>query len=244
MRASGGPEVAQYTKDDIKRLRVEADLTQAQLAEKLGVWQTQVSAWETGKTAIGEEHQRLLSMLFGRSEGSVSNPFGDWLKREREKRNWTVQELASKAEVSAPAIYNIEAGRISNPRQGTKDRIARALSVEIPSDVTELVDSESEIKGLGIFTDFDPHAKDDLPATSGIYVLYDVSERPVYVGQGKDIASRIKDHHEKFWFKHPIVDTASYIEVKNAALREQIESLLMKFLKSNAVLNKQKVERN
>lgn len=235
--------MAQYTGADIKRLRVEAGLTQTQLAEKLGTWQAQVSAWETGKSPISDEHQRQLAKLFGKSEGAVSNPFGDWLKRERERRNWTVQELASKAEVSAPAIYNIEAGRISNPRQGTKDRLAKALSIEIPSDVTELVKSESEIKGLGVFTDFDPHSKDDLPTASGIYVLYDVSERPVYVGQGRNIGTRIKDHHEKFWFKHPIVDTASYIEVKDETLREQIESLLIKFLKSNAVLNKQKVER-
>lgn len=233
-----------FTGEDIKRLRVEADLTQMQLAEKLGVWQTQVSAWETGRSLIGEEHQKLVAKLFGKSESAVANPFGDWLKRERERRNLTVQELASKAEVSAPAIYNIEAGRITNPRSGTRDRLATALSVDVPTDVTDLVKSESEIKGLGIFTDFDPHAKDDLPTASGIYVLYDVSERPVYVGQGKSIAARIKDHHEKFWFKHPIVDTASYIEVKDEALREQIESLLIKFLKSNAVLNKQKVERS
>lgn len=232
-----------YTAADIKRLRVEADLTQNQLAEKLGVWQAQVSAWETGKVAVGEEHQRTLARLFGKSEGAVSNPFGDWLKRERERRNWTVQELATTSDVSAPAIYNIEAGRISNPRQATKDRLSKALNIEVPSDVSELVQTDSEIKGLGIFTDFDPHSKEDLPTAAGIYVLYDVSERPVYVGQGKSIGVRIKDHHEKFWFKHPIVDTASYIEVKEPNLREQIESLLIKFLKSNAVLNKQKVER-
>ena len=231
-----------FTGADIKRLRLEANLTQAALAKKLGVSQPAVSVWELGTTP-GEKQQARLAKVFGKSSLAVSNPFGSWLKRERENCKLTVQELAVKAGLSATVIYHIESGRISNPRQKTKGRLAAALKVQIPSDVTDVVKSESEIKGMGSLTDFDPHSKEDLPSAAGIYVLYDVSERPVYVGQGKNISTRIKDHHEKFWFKHPIVDTASYIEIAEEDLRVRIESLLIKFLKSNAVLNKQKVER-
>ena len=74
-------------------------------------------------------------------------------------------------------------------------------------------------------------------------MLYDISERPVYVGEGRDVRSRIKEHEEKFWFKQPIVESASWIKIKDSKLRSQIEKLLIKFLKSNAVLNKQNVDR-
>jgi transcriptional regulator with XRE-family HTH domain len=235
--------MARFNGADIKRLRVEADLTQTQLAEKMKVSQTMISAWETGRVAISGDTEKQLSQLFGRQRSGSSNPFGSWLKREREKRNWTVQELANKAKISAPAIYNIEAGRITTPRGQTKEAIADALNTTIPSDVAELVKSESEIAGLGSFLGFDPHERDEWPDAPGVYVLYDLTDRPVYIGQGRNIAIRIRDHEQKKWFLSPIVETASYIEVPDEQLREQIESLLIKFLKSNAVLNKQKVDR-
>jgi len=68
-------------------------------------------------------------------------------------------------------------------------------------------------------------------------------ERPLYVGEGGNIRNRIKDHAQKFWFKAPIVDTGAYIRIDDVELRKKVETLLIKFLKSNAVLNKQNVER-
>ena len=74
-------------------------------------------------------------------------------------------------------------------------------------------------------------------------MFYDVSQRPIYVGMSDDVRRRILDHSEKFWFKAPIVETGSYVEIKDKTLRRQVETLLIKFLKSNAVLNRQNVER-
>ena len=54
---------------------------------------------------------------------------------------------------------------------------------------------------------------------------------------------RISEHEDKFWFKPPIVESGSYIEIVDKRLRKQIETLLIKFLKSNAVLNIKNVER-
>jgi hypothetical protein len=78
-----------------------------------------------------------------------------------------------------------------------------------------------------------------------VYVFYDISERPVYVGRAVKltIADRVRDHNDKFWFKRPIVDSAAYIQINDEALCTQLEQVLIKFLKSNAVLNKQFVER-
>jgi excinuclease UvrABC nuclease subunit len=97
---------------------------------------------------------------------------------------------------------------------------------------------------MGSLEDFDPHDDEDLPTEPGIYVLYDISQRPVYVGEGKNVRKRIRDHQEKFWFKRPIVETASWIRVADDTLRLQIETLMIKFLKSNAVINKQNVDRS
>jgi transcriptional regulator with XRE-family HTH domain len=155
----------------------------------------------------------------------------------------SVAELSEKSGVSMPAIYGLEAGRIENPRKETVRKLERALGEEAPSDVKEEMEEEANIEGLGSFTDFDPHDNENLPSASGVYVLYDISERPIYVGMGADISKRIKDHREKFWFKEPIVETGSYVEINDELLRRQLETLLIKFLKSNAVINKQSVDR-
>jgi hypothetical protein len=47
----------------------------------------------------------------------------------------------------------------------------------------------------------------------------------------------------EFWFKQPIVDAAAFIPIEDEKLRKQVEKILIRFLKSNAVLNKQNVER-
>ncbi|MCA3006015.1 MAG: helix-turn-helix domain-containing protein [bacterium] len=228
---------------EIKRKRVAADLTQTQLAGKLGVSQAQVSIWETGKAAVPPEHLPLLQQLFGDDSIGTDNPFGDWLRRQREDQNLTVQELADKAGLTPPTIYNIEAGRIAAPRQGTKDRLAAALNVPIPADVQELVRAESDIAGLGTWQEFEPHDPKQLPVVAGVYVLYDRTNRPVYVGQSINIESRIKDHRQKKWFIEEFISTASYIEVVDDTLRKQIEMLLIKFMKTNALLNERGVDR-
>jgi excinuclease UvrABC nuclease subunit len=76
-----------------------------------------------------------------------------------------------------------------------------------------------------------------------LYVFYDVSDRPVYVGKAEVIKKRVSDHVDKFWFKYPIVSHAAYVEIKGTILRHQVEQVLIKFLKSNAVINKQSVDR-
>ena len=95
-------------------------------------------------------------------------------------------------------IYNIEAGRISNPRPATIKKLESALGAEIPTEVKDETREEATIKDVGELVDFDPHDDDDLPSTPGIYVLYDISERPIYVGQGTAIKKRIRDHQDKF----------------------------------------------
>jgi len=54
------------TKEEVKRLRTDAGLTQTQLAERMGLGvggQVTVSRWESGALNISEPHARLLAIL-------------------------------------------------------------------------------------------------------------------------------------------------------------------------------------
>ena len=66
----------------------------------------------------------------------------------------------------------------------------------------------------------------------------------IYVGQATNIADRIQDHLDKFWFKRPIVELGAYIEINDKKLRNQVETVLIQFLKKNAVINKNKTARD
>lgn len=241
----------------IRRARVEQGLSQTAVAEKLGTNQAMVSQWETGKKSPKPaELDQLRRVLDIKSPGrrrkgaeaaqvpaQMERAFGRWLERTRTDAGLSVPELAEKSGVSAVAIYNIEAGKSRNPRVPTRQKLERALKQVTPDEVVEASEESSAIEGLGPLEDFDPHDKKDRPSCSGVYVFYDVSERPVYVGKGENIARRVRDHEEKFWFKAPIVANAAYIEIAEANLRHQVEQVLIKFLKSNAVINKQSVDR-
>jgi len=96
---------------------------------------------------------------------------------------------------------------------------------------------------VGDLIEFNPHDSRAYPTVAGIYVLYDVSERPLYIGQGGSIDKRLRSHSDKFWFKSPIVESASYVRIDNKLLRERIEALLIRFLKSHAVINRKLVDR-
>jgi hypothetical protein len=58
----------------------------------------------------------------------------------------------------------------------------------------------------------------------------------------KNISARLGVHFNMFWFRDPIVRYGSYIEVKDQKLCRQLEQALIKFLKTNAVINKQSSE--
>ena len=234
---------------ELRRRRVAAGLSQTDVGKKVGASQPTISNWEKGKGEPDKDQRNALDALLGKqSVGGEAVPldgagiFGSWLRKARSTADMTVPELAEASGVSAVQIYNLEAGRSANPRDQTRKRLERALKTTVPQDVVADVAEEQQIEGLGPLTDFDPHDKDDRPSCAGVYVFYDVSDRPVYVGKSKNIKSRVGGHEEKFWFKLPIVSHAAYIEVKDQNLRHQLEQVLIKFLKSNAVINKQSVD--
>jgi transcriptional regulator with XRE-family HTH domain len=154
----------------------------------------------------------------------------------------SVPELAEKANVTEAAIYNIENGRSKNPQATTRHKLSKILG-PIPTEIVKETEDESTVaEGLGNLTDFEPHAEADWPQCAGVYVLYDISQRPIYVGKSANISKRMKNHHQSFWFRRPVVEYGSYVEVSNESLRHQLEQTMIKFLKRNAVINTQSVQ--
>lgn len=238
----------------IRKARKAKGLKQHELASMLGVSQAKVSNWEIGKSVPSAAEKRALRQtLLGSSEvvgaarpeatprGAKGETFGEWVVRNRLAKGWTQAQLASKARLSQPAISNIEIGRSPNPLASTRLLIESALGITTPLEVTELQAKAAAVPEVGVMREFDPHEPKDYPSEAGVYVFYDKSDRPIYVGESGNIGKRVRTHSEKFWFKAPIVDNASYVAITDARLRRQVEAVLLAFLRSNAVLNVQGV---
>lgn len=236
--------------EEIRAGRRRLGLSQAGLGEQIAVSQVTVSNWERGKTAPGPEHAAALAKLF-RADGDEAvteapeASYGDWVREGRRAKGLTRKGLAATVGISQIQVYNIETGRTLNPREKTRRALEKVLG-KAPEDVVEAVEEAAEIPGVGRLTDFNPHDEDDFPSEPGVYVFYDISERPIYVGESGNIRTRIRGqggHVDKFWYKSPIVETAAYVKVADSKLRKQLEETLIKFLKSNAVINKKGVDR-
>jgi len=156
------------------------------VAIKVGVSQVQISNWENGRGAPNERQLVLLNSLLGplvgsEKDSSVSSdvsPFGVWLSRVRSRLNLTPAEVAVKAGVSIPTIYNLESGRSDNPQRATIEKITQALGESPSEETVQATEAAAEIEGVGNLVDFDPHDDANFPSGPGVYVFYDVSQRP------------------------------------------------------------------
>ena len=171
-------------------------------------------------------------------------PLASWINERMSEQDIEPQDLAQKTGLSLPTVRNLITGKTQNPVSSTVDKIEKALGKPIPEDTAEDMRQDAEVTGVGQMQSFDPYDDEDLPEGSGVYVFYDISERPVYIGKSiTDVRSRIRSHRDKFWFKRPIVETGEYIGSDDDQLVKSIETILIKFMKSNAVLNDKEVER-
>lgn len=225
-------------------------LTQMELAKRMKVSQSAVSQWELGKLVPSDNQQAKLNEILrgitpdaeGITEAETQTPVAAWLSRALAKKDLTAGELAAKADVSVATVYSILGGRAQNPHPRTITALEKALGE--PFESKKNTREASEIVGIGSLIDFDPYDPKEIPEKPGVYVLYDISQRPIYVGKAKNIATRLNSHGDKFWYKRPLVETGAYIEIQGEQLRDQIETVLIQFLKNNAVINKQKTVRD
>lgn len=182
------------------------------------------------------------------SEDEVSvehqSTFGDWLNREMERQGVTIQELADRTKLTYTGIWNIVKGNTLYPREETRRKISEALNQAVPNEVEQEIEQEAAISGY-TWSDFTPSDLQTVPTLGGVYVFYDITDRPVYVGKSKsNVRGRVKDHQTRFWFKPPLVVRGSFLAIDDPAMCDKIEAILIKFLGNHALLNAKGVIRD
>jgi transcriptional regulator with XRE-family HTH domain len=226
----------------VKKNRISLDLTQTQLAEKIGVSQSQVSNWELGISGIGEKASQLLSSLFNSEPPVVvsESPLGEWVKERREQLKLTRTELARKIDMSSLALYYIETGRTESPREQTM-RSLEAVLGRLPSIVRKDVKVEreaGELQFLGPFpisTWEENVGEEPIPC---VYVLYDELRRPVRIGETEDLRRRLSEHkRDAWWWRSPTVDSFAYVVIENAKVRRDTERVMIKLVGEHAIFN-------
>ena len=244
----------------LKDAREKVGLSQVELGEKFHVSQGAVHTWESGSSEPGgDTYDKVLDWI-ERSEkgqkppgkstaqaeedipvGRETSGFGEWLLHERESRGLSRDKLAGKAGLSSQAVYAIEKGIVRSPWEKTRERLVAALGSDpLPREVAEEIEEESEVQGLGEFSDFSPWDDSMIPEEPCVYVYYDRTERPIYVGQTNNLRRRNKQHQEQDrWFFRRLVERGGYFRVDGDTQRTQLEKVLIQFLGRNTLFNKQ-----
>ncbi len=196
-----------------------------------------------GEPANEKEKYEVLRRSFAQAFGELP-PISKWLDDEMHKKETTDESLAEKTGLSAFTIRNIRFGDTQNPQEETLKKIEKALGVPLPQETKEAAKEDAEITGLGELIDFDPRSEELPPKVAGIYVLYDVTGRPIYIGQSTNcIRARIKDHRKRKWFIEDVVEKGTYVGIEDTELIPKIETLLIRVLKSRVVFNKKCADR-
>ncbi|MGO6938528.1 hypothetical protein [Rhizobium johnstonii] len=174
--------------------------------------------------------------------GSV---FGEWLRQEMLQKGLSIGALVEKTGITYAGIWNIVKGNTVSPRKETRQKLANALNEVIPAAIEAEIESQSiPLPGFE-WVDFTPTDLETVPQSSGVYVFYDITDRPVYVGKSsKNVRTRVKDHQTRFWFKAPLVVRGAFLAVLDADLCLKIETILIKFLGKHALLNTKGVVRD
>lgn len=170
--------------------------------------------------------------------------FGDWLKQEMTRQDVSIQDLADRTKLTYTGIWNIVKGNTLYPREETRRKISEALNQAVPNEVEQEIEQEAAISGYS-WSDFTPSDLQTVPPLGGVYVFYDITDRPVYVGKSKsNVRGRVKDHQTRFWFKPPLVVRGSFLAIDDPAMCDKIEAILIKFLGNHALLNAKGVTRD
>jgi len=53
------------------------------------------------------------------------------VRKYREKKNWSICELAGRARITSQSLYNLENGAVEKPHRSTMAKLARALGVSV-----------------------------------------------------------------------------------------------------------------
>jgi transcriptional regulator with XRE-family HTH domain len=229
----------------ITKHREKKHWTQTQLADKLNVSQALISFWEKGSQRPNPEMREKLVEVFEAGfsdEETFGMSLGEWLRSKREEEKLSIVELAEKAGLSWLAIKLIEDGVTQSPHRATLKSLEKVLG-KLPSMQSNDVEDARKVEGFDFEGVFDieewkrrSQTGEKIPC---IYVIYDKSSRPVYIGQTNDLYVRFKNHEREFWWKEPIAQRYAYIVVKDAEFRKKAEKVMIKLAGTHALLNEQ-----
>lgn len=212
-------------------------LSQRSLAEIMGCSATTISQFETGgRAASGELFEEILIVL-GLKDIDTST-FRGWLIDAMAKASFEFDQF--------PEDIADESGNTLSDLVGfiikyDYDELEGEWIAVIEKLLKQKFKPSSPEKGekfVDTFTQFNPYNKESCPKVAGIYVLYDKSNRPVYIGQSNNIRTRISQHMEKKWFLPPIIESAGYIKITDEDIRKFVESCLIKTCRSLLLINK------
>lgn len=126
--------------NNITKYRKAKKMSQAQLANEVGIAQGTISAYETGALLIPEETLERISKVLGVSVKKIGNPRESIsitpIAEYRKKANLTQIELAEKCGLSLSTISNYEVAR-TKPSRARLQKIADALEVPIENLIEE-----------------------------------------------------------------------------------------------------------
>jgi transcriptional regulator with XRE-family HTH domain len=219
-------------------------MSQQELAKKIGISQAMISHWENGEREPSPEFREKLSASLGVELGGAKEgiTFGEWLKSQREKHGISRGELAKRAGIAPLTIYFIETGRTESPQETTINSLQKVFGVA-PGKVSREVETEERI-GDFVFKGPFPIAewKENIGkgTVSCIYVFYDELRRPVRIGQTEDLARRMREYEQNYWwFRPPTVESFAYVTVDDAEFRRKSEKVMIKLVGANAMFNDQ-----
>ena len=130
-----------FTGDDIKQLRDEKDLSQSDLAEKLGVSGGTVSNWERGESSPGPDTIERIQNIEA-SEEERETLSGQEMKDLRGELDMSQSDLADRLDVSPGTVSNWETGK-SQPDSDTVEKI-KALGEQDEDTEQEEEDTDEE----------------------------------------------------------------------------------------------------
>lgn len=217
-------------------------MSQQELAGKLGVSQPMISIWENGDAEPSRDTIQKISAILSVDfeKGLEAPPLGEWVRKTREEKGWSRNELAEKAGISPLTIYFIETGKTESPQDTTLSALQKALG-KLPSHLEEEVREEREIEQLEFLGPFPVDGWEENVGEGKIpciYVFYDQLVRPVRIGETDDLRRRMKEYQRDYWwFRTPTVETFAYVVVSDEQFRHKTEKVMIKLVGEHAIFN-------
>lgn len=220
--------------------RYTIGLSQKELANLIGYSTSWVSQLEGGKKNLSEEVYQSILEALGYQEAD-GEKFRFWLINVIVKSGLDIWDFSEAAEVEWSILLEV----ITRNADACDDETLRRIEAFSGSTYKKAKGRTSSVDGYQTeLVSFDVYDKSTHPDQGGVYIFYDITGRPVYIGKSQNIKRRIRDHAEKKWFLAPFVQKGAYVLIEDELLCSFVENLLIRVIGQNLVLNKQGVDRD